>query len=257
MNELENNAGLNNLSSDPEQFDSGEDIQQPTLTAWQKVIYIFTNPSKVFYSLRKNPTWLLPLLLIIFMTILFTVVTKNLMIEYRKEVILNTTSIPEEKKDMLLERMDNMTAKSYYIQSIGGGLIGLVLVYLLAAGVFIFVGNFILGGKASFKQVFALYVWGGMVSLIELPIKGGMALAKGSVKVYTSLAVFMDPAQSQTTLFKLLNAVDIFTIWKIILWSMGFAIIYHFSQKKSYITIISIYVFYILLSIGLGRLFIV
>ena len=229
---------------------------EPKLSAGQKLIYIFTDPKKTLATLRNNPTWLLPLVLIMLMTVAFTIATKDLVIEYRKEIILNSDKIPEEQKDLALERLENMTPKAFYIQSIGGGLVGLVLVYLFASGVFILVGNFILGGKATFKQIFSLYVWGNMVSLVELPVKGAMALAKGSAQVYTSLAVLMDPSQSKTVLFQLLNAVDIFNIWRIILWAMGFMVIYRFSAKKSYIAVISIYVFYVFLSIGLGRLFI-
>ncbi len=255
MAEQDNSSPQINESMNPQNKTLSEN-PEPQLTAWQKIMYIFTNPNKTLATLRTNPTWLLPLLLIMAMTVIFTVATKDLMIEYRKEVILNSDKIPEEQKDLMLERMDNMTPKAYYIQSIGGGLVGLVLVYLFASAIFIFVGNFILGGKASFKQIFSLYVWGNMVSLIELPVKGGLALAKGSAQVYTSLAVLMDPAQNKTVLFQLLNAVDVFNIWRIILWAIGFAYIYHFSPKKSYITVISIYVFYIFISIGLGRFFI-
>jgi len=255
MSELSNNndqqsISLNEVPSEP------QNEQEEVLSEWQKVVYIFTNPARVFYSLRRKPTWVIPFVLILIMTALFSVATKNLMLEYRKEMILNSTTIPEEQKDTILERMDSMSAKSYYIQSIGGGSIGLILVYLLGAGVFFFVGNFILGGKATFKQIFALYVWGNMVSLLELPLKAGLALLKGSVQVYTSLAVLMDPEQSKTALFQILNAIDVFNIWRVILWGMGFAIIYKFSAKKSYITVVSIYVFYVLLSIGLSRLFI-
>ncbi len=229
---------------------------EPKLSAGQKLIYIFTDPQKTLATLRNNPTWLLPLVLIMLMTVAFTIATKDLVIEYRKEIILNSEKIPEEQKDLALERLENMTPKAFYIQSIGGGLVGLVLVYLFASGVFILVGNFILGGKATFKQIFSLYVWGNMVLLVELPVKGAMALAKGSAQVYTSLAVLMDPSQSKTVLFQLLNAVDIFNIWRIVLWAMGFMVIYRFSAKKSYIAVISIYVFYVFLNIGLGRLFI-
>ena len=250
MTEQDNNNALNPMN----EITPAETETQPS--EWQKVIYIFTNPGKTLATLRNNPTWILPLLLIMAMTVAFTVATRDLMIEYRKEMILNSEKIPEEQKDLALERLENITPKAYYIQSIGGGLVGLVLVYLLASGIFILVGNFILGGKATFKQIFSLYVWGNMVALVELPVKAIMALAKGSVQVYTSLAVLMDPSQSKTVLFQLLNAVDIFAIWRIVLWAMGFVFIYRFSPKKSYIAVISIYVFYVFLSIGLGRLFI-
>ena len=190
------------------------------------------------------------------MTIIFTVATKNQMLEYRKQMIYDSQRIPEELKDKSIEQIENMSPGAYYTQTIIGSTFGILIVYGLGAAFFLFVGNFVLGGKASYKQMFALFTWANMVSIVELLVKMVLILQKNSAEVYTSLALFMDPSKSKTFLFQLLNAVDIFAIWKVILWSIGFGIIYRFSAKKSYITVITMYVLYVLISIGIGQLFV-
>ncbi|WP_456406101.1 Yip1 family protein [Caldithrix abyssi] len=248
---------LNNQNNQQEPMPASEvEPAAPKLSVWQQLVKVFSDPVNFFNHLRSNPTWLFPFLLIVLMSIVFTAATKDQMLEYRKQLILDSDKMTEEMKDMALEQLENMTPTAYYIQSVVGSVIGSAIVFAIAAGLFLLAGNFFLGGKATFKQMFALYVWGNIVSLVEMPVKMILILQKNSAEVYTSLALLMDPQQSDTVLFKLLNAVDIFTIWKIILWSIGFGIIYRFSAKKSYLTVISLYVIYVLISVGLGRLFV-
>ena len=75
------------------------------------------------------------------------------------------------------------------------------------------------------------------------------------MQVYTSLAVLMDLADKKTVLFSILNAFDVFMIWKVILWSIGMSVIYQFSRAKGYTAVISLYVIFIAISVGLGQLF--
>ncbi len=253
------------INQDPSQQNENSSLQNdqepegqtvPKLTVGQQVIKVFTDPVTFFQHLRNNPTWLLPLVLIILMSIAFASITKDQMLEYRKQMILDSEKIPEEFKDKSIEQIENMTPSAYYVQTVLGSVIGIVIVYAIGAGLFLVVGNFFLGGKATFKQMFALFTWANMVSIVEMLVKMILILQKNSMEVYTSLALLMDPAKSKTFLFQLLNAVDIFAIWKVILWSIGFGIIYRFSAKKSYVTVISLYIVYVLVSIGFSRLFV-
>lgn len=235
---------------------SMEEQKLPKLSVGQQIVKVFTDPITFFQHLRDNPTWLLPLILIILMSIAFASITKDQMLEYRKQMILDSEKIPEEFKDQSIDQIENMTPTAYYVQTVLGSTIGIVIIYAIGAGLFLVVGNFFLGGKATFKQMFALFTWANMVSIVEMLVKMLLILQKNSVEVYTSLALLMGPAKSKTFLFQLLNAVDIFAIWKVILWAIGFGIIYRFSAKKSYVTVISLYIVYVLVSIGFSQLFI-
>lgn len=220
-----------------------------------KTVGIFTQPERVLASLKERPDWLFPLTVVILISILFAVTTRRQMMEFQKQSIYNSTIIQEEQKDEMIDRMENQSDEAFYVQSVGGTVVSTIFVYLVAAGVFLFVGNFILGGKASFKQIFAMYSWVGLISGLEYLIKIPLVLAKDSFQVYTSLAVLLDPSQSKTLLFQILNAFDLFAIWRVALWGMGFAVIYNFSKRTSYTAVISVYVIYLAIAIAISQMF--
>jgi len=220
-----------------------------------KAIAIFSNPKPVFENIRIYPDWLIPVLIAIVLTIIFSFFTQDLMLEFQKEALYENTLVPEEFKDAAIEELENKSDMRKNIETIGGSIVNIFLVYLIGSGAFLLFGNFFLGGQAKFKQVFSMISWVGLIGSLELMVKLPMMLAKGSMHVYTSLAVLMDLADKKTVLFQLLNAFDVFTVWKIILWSIGMNAIYNFTKTKGYIASISLYSIYLAISIGLSQLF--
>lgn len=220
-----------------------------------KISKIITDPQTVFENIRLRPDWLFPVMIALLVTIAFSFLISDIMLEFQKEAIYENTLIPEEYKDIAIEQMENKTPMRRNIETLAGSLLQIFIVYLVGAGVFLLVGNFFMGGQAKFKQVFSMFSWVGLIGVLEMLLKLPLILTKGSMHVYTSLAVLMDVADNKTVLFQLLNAFDVFTIWKVILWSMGMSIIYQFSRAKGYTAVISLYVIYLAVSIGLSQLF--
>ncbi len=220
-----------------------------------KTTHLITDPQSLFENLRSHPDWLIPLIIAILVTIAFAFSISDVMFEYQKEAIYENSLIPEEFKDVAIEQMENKTPLRRNIETAVGGLVQVFLVYLIGAGAFLLVGNFFMGGQAKFKQMFSLFSWVGLIGVLEMALKLPLILSKGSIHVYTSLAIFIDLADKKTALFSLLNAVDVFMIWKVILWSIGMSAIYQFSRAKGYTAVISLYVIFVAISIGLGQLF--
>jgi hypothetical protein len=134
-------------------------------------------------------------------------------------------------------------------------IIGTFLVVLVVGVAFLFTGNVVLGGSSTFKHMLAVASWGYLVSIVESVIKIPLMLAKGSIHVYTSLAVLFDTSEFNTVLFKIADAFDVFVIWRVIVWAIGFGIMYKFSKNKSLMAVIVLAVIYFAISIGLGSLF--
>lgn len=220
-----------------------------------KATRLITEPQSLFENLRLYPDWLLPLLFSLLVTIGFALLISDAMLEFQKEAIYENSMIPEEFKDVAIEQMENKTIMSRNIESGVGAVIQIFLVYLIGAGAFFLVGNFFMGGQAKFKQLFSLFSWVGLIGVLEMLLKLPLILSKGSMHVYTSLAVLMDLADKKTALFTILNAFDIFIIWKIVLWSIGMSVIYQFSKAKGYTAVISLYIIFVAVSVGLGQLF--
>ncbi len=220
-----------------------------------KSINLYIRPSQVLSTLKDCPSWWFPFTIIVIVTIISTLSTTDLQIEAQRNFINRSEIIPEGKKVDMLDALDNQGVLNKHIAPAIGGILSVGISYLIIAAAFLLFGNFIYGGQASFKQMFSLVSWGGLINLPELIIKLPIMLVKGTLHAATSPAIFLSGSESKTLLYNLLDVFDIFSIWKIIVFSIGFAVIYNFSMKKSYIAIIVLYLIYTGVSIGLGQLF--
>ena len=67
--------------------------------------------------------------------------------------------------------------------------------------------------------------------------------------------MLFDPSEADTVMFKIANAVDVFALWRVVLWAIGFGVVYKFTQGKSYAVVGAWYVIWIVVSIALSSLF--
>ena len=82
-----------------------------------------------------------------------------------------------------------------------------VIYFVLTTLAILVMGNFILGGSSNFMSLFSMVCWAGLIGVLELIVKTVIMLAKESIHAYTSLALFMDPAQFKSLSFQLLNVL--------------------------------------------------
>ncbi len=219
------------------------------------VVKVFTDPQKAFEQVKAKPTWLLPILISIIVGLAFTYLTQDIQAEMQRDFIMESERYTEEQKDMILENMENPGAFMKNVMPALGVVVWSFVAPLgIALGMLIF-GNFIFGGQSTFKMNFVVAAWAGLIGALEALIKLPLVLAKGSMHVYTSLAVFMDPSEFKTVTFGILNLVDIFSIWKIIVYAIGFSVIYKFARNKGYITLVVLYLIYGFAAIGFTQLF--
>jgi hypothetical protein len=105
-------------------------------------------------------------------------------------------------------------------------LVSLPLLGAVIAGIALAVFNALLGGEATFKQVFAIVAHSGVVlslmQLFGLPL----AYAQKTISSATSLAVFAPFLDESSFAARLLGAVDLFMIWWIISLAIGLGVLY-------------------------------
>lgn len=234
---------------------SNENVKE--LSAVQRAVKIYSDPQTAFESIREKPTWLFPVLVTIILAIITIFSTTDLQRQAQRDAILKSEMIPEEQKDKILENMEENQDDIVKTKLLPAGMsiIGTFIYFAIAAGIFMMIGNLIMGGKTTFKQNFALFAWGSMIGVAETVVKVPLMLSKGSYKVYTSLALLMDESQSKTVLFQLLDAIDLFAIWKVIVFAIGFGVVYQFGRKKGYMAIVPLYIIIIAVSIGFKQMF--
>ncbi len=215
-----------------------------------RMVNVFSNPSRAFVNLGTYKDWLIPILIIIVVDIGRQMVMQDLEITAVKDRIMRNEQIPEEQKEAILDRIEqDSQSTGAMLRSFGGIVIMTFIFTLVVAGLYLFTGNVIMGGTSTYSSLLSVYALGSLIFIPEHIVKTALALSKGSSAVYTSLAILFDPAESSTLLFTLANAIDIFSIWKLAVWAIGFGVVYKFSPAKSWIAVgiwyvIGIFVFY-------------
>jgi hypothetical protein len=115
-----------------------------------------------------------------------------------------------------------------------------------------------MGGETKFKKVFSVMAWSSLVGMVGQILKTFLILSKGTSRgVVTSLAILMPtPELGEKTpiLYRFLSRFDLFTIWELIIWIIGLAVIYRFETKKSAMLVLSLWAIWVLISVALGGL---
>ena len=87
-------------------------------------------------------------------------------------------------------------------------------------------------------------------TLLTVPLM----LAKGSMAVSTSLQILIPSDQWMTPLGSALGAVDLFTIWTIVLIVIGISEAYRFTRVKSAALVVSLYMVMVVIGVALTAL---
>jgi hypothetical protein len=230
----ENLQDANNFENLPDSEGFSSPQEPARLSLIQRFVGVFTSPLETFEDIAKRPDWVFPLLFAVIATMLIT----QLLVPV---ILADTQSSPSYQKLMerddltadQLEQMQALQTKSVtYFSALGAGLM-ILLMSLLVAAVLLFVGNILFGGKATYKTMFSIYCWSGLVGVLGYLVRFPLALSRGTMKIFLGPAVLFPPEAQDSTLFNLAASFDIFVIWRIILLAVGFTAVYRFSLAKS------------------------
>jgi len=211
---------------------------------------IYFEPEKTFLNIREYPSWVVPFIISLVVTAFMAFSTLEIQMEFQKDIILQSEKIPENIKDQQLQQFENPGFMQGPIFASIMGVVMDVLYFVFTTLAILVMGNFILGGSSNFMSVFSMVSWAGLIGVLELIVKTVIMLVKDSVHAYTSLALFMDPGQFNEISFQLLNVIDIFTLWKLVVFMLGFMVIYKFPRNKAITGIVILFVLFTAIKIG-------
>lgn len=226
--------------------------------ALQRIIGVFTQPQKVFEYLRARPEFWVPIIITIVISVASSFLLYDIALDETIQNFEQQENIPDERRDMIIDSIESRRTGAWRYASIFFfPIIRTFGIFALVALAFWFVGNVVLGGKARFKQIFSAFAYSYLiVAIAGIIVKLPLMLSKETVKIHTSLALFMPQEASQSALYRFLDSFDVFTIWMLIVFAIGFGIIYRFSQMKAYMGVFVTWLLYVLIfSVALGSFF--
>ena len=213
-------------------------------------INVFFSPRKTMASIDHSPKWVLPFVVLLLLIFIFTLITSPVSIKEGME----KQRTRMEQKGLSDEEIDNALQVGEKVGKVTAPILAVVgagLMTALIALIIWFVGNVILGGIATYKKVFTMYIYSSFISMLGMFIKLPLILSKGTMDIHFSLASFFNPDSLPKLFYSLLRTIEVFQIWQFFVLAIGFAIIYKFSMKKSAWAMVALFVIYAFFEAGI------
>jgi hypothetical protein len=235
-----------------------EEIPVEKQNPFQRIINVFIAPTRLFEYLRAKPDFIIPLILAILVSMFSAYRLYDMAIDSRISSLEQNDRIPAERRDLMIDQLEaSKTGTIKIISTFIVPPISLIIIYSLISAIFLLIGNVFLGGKARFKQIFSAFSYSYLIvillgSLIKIPL----ILSKQTLKVDMSPAVLFRQLGEGSLLYKFINSFDVFTVWFVIVFGIGFAVIYRFSKLKGVVSVSIAWLVYVLVfQVWLSNLF--
>ncbi|KAA3658092.1 MAG: YIP1 family protein [Calditrichaeota bacterium] len=193
-----------------------------------KFLGVITSPYNTFLEICKKPTWLVPILISIVVSVLATYQAMPLIIDMSVEQMqTQNPNMSEAQIDQAVNVMQ-MTIPFAPIVTVP-------LMSLFTAGLMMLIGSVFMGGKSNFKTVFSVVTWGAPVTVIIAIVQMLLRMVTGTMESATSLLFLASDAPKDSVLYFLLSQIDLMMVWAIAIAGLGFAAAYNFAAKRGLI----------------------
>lgn len=202
---------------------------QPAISAVGRVIGVFFSPKQTFEDIVRKPSWVLPVVLLTLFSIGVSFAI-NQRINFREfmtqqiEKNPRSANLSAEQKQQQIEGGAKFTPIVIWAFGVCGPVLFVMFVALAMWGAY----NLLGGANTNFGTSFAITAHAALTGLVSSSLMILVLYLKppGTVDlenpVATNLAAVLAD-DSAKWLFKLLNSIDIFSFWTLILLAIGFA----------------------------------
>jgi hypothetical protein len=237
------------------------------LSQWQRVTNVFTAPSKTFEDIKRgNKSWWMPFIIIsIFGYLLFAVITTKIGM---RQVVENQIHLSPKQEERLNQAPPEQRETSMKISL--GITEGVFLANPVMLLIFLSIGslglwgtiNFVFGGKAKFGSIFTVWMYAGLPGVLKVilgsaVIFAGTAPESFNIKNYapTNAGAFLSPTETPAALYSFASALDVVTLWTVVLLGMGTAIVAGVKRTSGYIAVFGWWAIFVLIGVGWAAAF--
>lgn len=238
----------------------------PKLSHLERIINIFTAPSKTFADIKRSSNWL-PAYLLIFATSIafcYTVgqrVGWDAVFEGNMKMApasqqARMEQIPAERRDAIMAQQVAFTKYISYAFPVIA-LIMWVVIALVLWGTF----SFGAGGDVKFGQALAIVVFASLPGIIKSLLAVLILMMKVPEEFFiqnpigTNIGHFLSFSDTPRFLYSVASGLDLFMIWTLVLTAIGFSVVGKVKQGTAYAVVFGWYALFLLGGAGLGAAF--
>jgi Yip1 domain len=149
-------------------------------------------------------------------------------------------SLGFQMNDQMYDQMQKGAGRLPYTTGIGA-FVFIPLVSLVFAGILFAIFNAGLGGEASFKQVYSVYMHSGVIGVVSAAVSGVVNYFSGHAGSVANLGALLPMLPEKSFVANLLGTVDLFIIWSVITLAIGLGVLYKRRTQPIAISLLSVY----------------
>jgi hypothetical protein len=235
------------------------------LSEGARIVNTFIAPSKTFTDLRRNASWWGPWLLIsIFSMIFIYAMGRQIGFEQiSKNQIARSSKVDQFEKLPADQQAQQIRISTNFIRYFAYGSPLLILFFSLISTVVLWATfKIATGAETSFGQAYAIIMYAGLPGIVGATL-GIVSLFSGvdpegfdiNNPVGTNLAYYLDAATTGKFLHGMASALDLISIWTIVLLGFGFACTSKVKRSTAIGVVAAWYLVYKLATAGLAAAF--
>jgi hypothetical protein len=220
---------------------------------------VFISPGVAFESIVRRPDFLAPLLAAIVTA--FAVTEIMLQKIGMERLVRQAFEVSGRASTMSADQVDRAVQQGVAVGGIlarVAAFIGPPLYLLIIAAVGFFIVTTIFGATADFKACFAVICYANLVSIVGAAL-AVVVILFGDVEQFnpqnfipSNVGFFLDPRETAKWLYTIASSFDIFTIWLLVLASLGLSTA---SARKVrpvsiFLTYLGMWIFWVLVKAG-------
>ena len=142
--------------------------------------------------------------------------------------------------DEMYDQMQKGAGRLPYTTGIGA-FVFIPIVSLIFAGILFAIFNAALGGEASFKQVYSVYMHSGVIGVVSAAVSGVVNFFSGHAGSVANLGALLPMLPEKSFIANLLSTVDLFILWSVITLAIGLGVLYKRRTQPIAISLLSVY----------------
>lgn len=222
-------------------------------SSWSRVATVLFKPAETFAEIAERPTWGVALAVFLALSTIATLVVFSrfdVLEAMRQQIASQHQAVPAgfEGRAGLIKGCSE------------AGAIAVPAIALLIAAAIFLVFN-LAGGQLGFKTSFAVVVHASMPNAVGALLTVAVALSRPAWTaaevqgglLHSNLA-FLAPADASKTLVALLTRVDLFSLWTLVLLTIGFRIAAKVSRTTSAAVVFGLWIVLVAVVVGFAAL---
>lgn len=235
---------------------SESQAERPRSNVFDRIAGVLFTPAETFEDIVRRPHMVAPLLLFVALGYLATILIAP-HVDYDS---LKAAQIAQlEKGGTKLTGSDLERMERFMVASTKVGMwlnpLFMILVYVVFAAV-LWLAFRLMGGEGNFTQAFVVTLYAWVPVMVYTLITAVVVLARGSfdpmnaATLVKSNPAFLVDQKAQPVLFSLLSSFDLFALWTVFLFVLGFAAVSRLSRTMSAGIVLTMWLVMVLLKLG-------